>query len=331
MGAFAHVRRRSGGLDLAVSALAARQHGVVSVAQLLEIQRTRRMIARRVACGWLHRIHHGVYAVGHANISREGHWMAAVLACGPGAVLSHRSAAAHLGIRSTSAAWVEVSSPGRAGHSRHGIRVHSGETLAATDVRVVDAIRCTTVERTIFDLSAVLDRDALELALHRAESRGSSLDFGALAGLLERLPGRRGTARLRALLGRPAELTDARAKSMMERRFLGLCRKALLPLPHLNAWIPLPIPAGGLEVDFTWPDRRLAVETDSATFHGTTRARRNDPARDRALMLAGWRVARYTWWDITAEPQRVASEVRALLELPPRATDSSPRAASGRF
>ena len=118
---------------------------------------------------------------------------------------------------------------------------------------------------------------------------------------------------------------------MMERRFLGLCRKALLPLPHLNAWIPLPIPAGGLEVDFTWPDRRLAVETDSATFHGTTRARRNDPARDRAFMLAGWRVARYTWWHITAEPQRVASEVRAPLEIPPRATDSSPRAASGRF
>jgi very-short-patch-repair endonuclease len=99
----------------------------------------------------------------------------------------------------------------------------------------------------------------------------------------------------------------------MERAFLALCRKSQLPRPRVNAWIPLPIPAGGLEVDFSCPDRKLAVEIDSATFHDTARARRNDPARDRALILAGWRVARYTWWDVTAEPERVASEVRALL------------------
>ncbi len=253
--------------------------------------------------------------------------MAATLACGPGAVLSHRSAAAHLGIRDTSAAWIELSSPGRAGHSRHGVKVHSGETLSATDVGVVDAIPCTTVTRTIFDLSAVLRGDALEQALHKAQVEPSRLDFGELTALLERFPGRRGTARLRSLLGRPAELTDAGAKSKLERAFLTLCRKARLPLPRVNAWIPLPIPAGGLEVDFSWPDRMLVVETDSATFHGTSRARRNDPARDRALMLAGWRVARYTWRDVTAEPQRVVSEVQALLELP---TGSPRPAATGR-
>jgi very-short-patch-repair endonuclease len=273
------------------------------------------MIERRVACGWLHRIHHGVYAVGHANISREGRWMAATLACGHGAVLSHRSAAAHLGIRDSSAAWIEVSAPRRCGHSRRSIKVHSGDTLSSADVCIVDAIPSTTVARTIFDLSAVLNRDALEYALHRAESMPSSVDFAQLAALLERFPGRRGTPRLRSLLGRPAELTDAQAKSRMERAFLALCRKAGLRRPRVNAWIPLPIPAGGLEVDFSWLDRRLAVETDSATFHNTSRARRNDPARDRALMLAGWRVARYTWWDVTAQPERVASEVRALLDL----------------
>ena len=87
-------------------------------------------------------------------------------------------------------------------------------------------------------------------------------------------------------------------------------------MPRVNAWIPLPIPAGGLGVDFTWPDRKLAVETDSASFHRTARARRNNPARDRALMLAGWRVARYTWWDVTAEPTRVAAELAELLRLP---------------
>jgi predicted transcriptional regulator of viral defense system len=171
--------------------LAARQHGVVSVTQLLEIGLTHRMIDRRVACGWLHRIHHGVYAVGHPNISREGRWMAATLACGPGAVLSHRSAAAHLGIRDSSAALVEVSAPRRCGHSRRGLKVHSGDTLSSTDVHVVRAIPCTTVTRTIFDLSAVLNREALEYALHRAESMPSSVDFGELAALLERFPGRR--------------------------------------------------------------------------------------------------------------------------------------------
>jgi predicted transcriptional regulator of viral defense system len=313
-------------LDLAASALAARQHGVVAVAQLLEIGLTHRMVERRVACGWLHRIHHGVYAVGHANISRAGRWMAATLACGPGAVLSHRSAAAHLGIRGTSAAWVEVSSPDRTGHSRQGILVHSGDTLATRDVCVVDAIPCTTVARTIFDLSAVLDRDALEYVLHRAESMPSSVDFGELAALLDRFAGRPGTARLRSLLGRPAALTDLEAKSKMERAFLALSRKARLPRPRVNAWVPLPIPAGGLEVDFTWPDHRLAIETDSSRFHDTSRASRNDPASDRALTLAGWRVARYTWWDVAAEPARVASEVRALLELP---AESPPLAASG--
>lgn len=162
IGAFEARRAERSGLDLEVAALAARQHGVVSVAQLLEIGLTHRMIQRRVACGWLHRLHHGVYAVGHPNISREGHWMAATLACGPSAVLSHRSAAAHLGMRKTSAAWVEVSSPGRAGHSRKGILVHNGDTLATRDVCVVDEIPCTTVTRTVFDLSRVLQRDALE-------------------------------------------------------------------------------------------------------------------------------------------------------------------------
>jgi very-short-patch-repair endonuclease len=314
MGAFDAVRSDRSLLDRAVAALAAHQHGVVSTAQLLEIGLTRRMIQHRVARGWLHRIHHGVYAVGHTRVSREGRWMAATLACGPGAVLSHRSAAAHHGIRKTNVTWAEVTSPGRAGHSRDGIRVHSGDTLTAEDVCILGAIPCTTVERTIFDLSAVLNRDALEYALHRAQSGPTPFDFGALSELLERLPGRPGTPRLRSLLGRPADLTDAQAKSRMERAFLALCRRASLPEPRVNAWIPLPIPAGGHEVDFTWPDRMLVVETDSAGFHDTTRARRNDPARDRALMLAGWRVARFTWWDVMAEPTRVASEVRALLD-----------------
>lgn len=242
--------------------------------------------------------------------------MAATLACGPGAVLSHRFAAAHLGIRETRAARIDVSAPGRVGRSRRGIAVHSGDSLLPSDVFVVSAIPCTTVARTIFDLSAILNREALEYALHRAQARPSPLDFGELRALLDRFHGQPGTARLRSLLGRPAGVSDAEAKSRIERAFLALCRKGGLPRPRVNSWIPLPIPAGGLEVDFTWPDHVLAVETDTSTFHGTSRANRNDPARDRALMLAGWRVARFAWWDVMAEPARVASEVWALLALP---------------
>jgi hypothetical protein len=242
--------------------------------------------------------------------------MAAVLACGPGAVLSHRSAAAHLGIRDSAATRIDVSSPRRAGRSRAGIAVHSGETLIAADVAQVRGVPCTTVARTILDLAAVLDRGALEYALHRAQLRPLSLDLGELAAQLDRFPGRAGTARLRPLLGSPGELTDSEAKSRLERAFLALCRKAGIPRPRVNAWIPLPIPPGGLEVDFSWPDRKLAVETDAAGIHNTSRAHRNDSARDRALTLARWRVARYTWWDVTAEPARVAAEVSALLALP---------------
>jgi hypothetical protein len=218
-----------GRLDLAVAALAAHQHGVVAVAQMLEIGLTYRMIRRRVACGWLHRIHRGVHAVGHANISREGRWMAATLACGPGAVLSHRSAAAHFGLRNTSASLVDVTSPARGGRRRSGILAHHADALTSADVTEVRAIPCTTVARTIFDLSAVLNRDALEYALHHAQLGPNPINFAELAALLDRLPRRSGAPLLRSLVGRPAGLTDAEANSKMERAFLALCRRADLP------------------------------------------------------------------------------------------------------
>jgi very-short-patch-repair endonuclease len=301
------------GADWEIAALAGRQHGVVTVAQLLGLGVTRRMIETRLGAGRLHRIHRGVYAVGHSQLTLDGRWMAAVLACGEGAVLSHRSAAAVWGIRESAATRIDVSSPRRAGRSRSGIAVHRATTLKPADVTEVHSIPCTTVARTIVDLAAVVDRGALDYAIHRAESRRGLLDEGELARLLERLHGFPGTARISRLLGPPGQLSDDEAKSRLERAFLRLCRRAGLPEPRVNAWVVLPIAAGGLEVDFTWPDRRLAVETDSRRFHDTSRARRNDAQRDRALTLAGWRVARYGWWDVIEEPRKVAEEVRALL------------------
>ncbi len=282
IGARSTCGRRRHAPDLAVAALAASQHGVVSVAQLLELGLTHRMIERRVACGWLHRTHHGVYAVGHTSISHEGRWMAAVLACGVDAALSYHSAGAHLRIRDTSTALIDVSSPGRIGRSRRGIKVHSGDTLSPTDVTVVRGIPCTTVPRTIFDLSAVLDRDSLEYVLHRAESGPSPVDFSELAALLDRFPRRPGTARLRSLLGRPSGLNDRQAKSKIERAFLALCRRARLPEPRVTLgfhfrfqradWRSTSLgPTGGSQWKRTAPPSMTRSARAATTRHGTGR------------------------------------------------------------
>jgi very-short-patch-repair endonuclease len=240
--------------------------------------------------------------------------MAAVLACGPGSALSHFTAAAHHGIRETAAIRIDVTVPGRIGRSRPGIAVHRCHGLTPGEVAEVRGIPCTTLARTVFDLAAVLRPEALEYTLHRAQLEPRSLDPCDLVALLHRFPGKAGAARLRRSLG-PLIADGPDIKSALERLLARLWREARIPPPRVNAWIPLPIPAGGLEVDFCWLDRQLVVEADGRTFHGTTRATRNDAARDRALTLAGWTVVRYTWWDVTGEPGRVVAEVRALIGL----------------
>jgi hypothetical protein len=300
--------------DVLIARTAAAQHGLITVWQLLDLGLTHRMIRSRLVAGRLHRVHHGVYAVGYPPRTRDAHWLAAVLACGEAAILSHRSAAALWAIRASAATMIDVASPRRRGQKRPGLTVHRATSLTPADITERRAIPCTAVPRTLLDLAEVVHLEALEYTLHEAQSR-KLVRIDEIWELLARSPGRRGAAPLRSLLGRPETLTDAEAKQKLERRFRKLCRDAGIPAPRSNIWIPLEIPAGGLEVDFCWPDQKLAVETDSRTFHATARAFDNDPQRDRALTLAGWRVVRFRWREVFHRPEVVVAQLRALLGL----------------
>jgi Transcriptional regulator, AbiEi antitoxin/Protein of unknown function (DUF559) len=295
--------------DGAIAAVGAGQHGVVSVGQLLAAGFSRRMINARVAAGRLHRLHRGVYAIGHPGLTAEARWLAAVFACGEGAVLSHASAAALWGIRSTAASLIDVSSPVGTGRRHSGIRVHS-TSLHPDDATVRRGVPCTSLPRTVLDLAAVIHPEALDHLVHRAQSSTGLYDPVEMDELLRRSRGRRGVRRVRAVLGYHEQFGEVEANPGLERRFLRLCRRFDLPLPLVNSWIPLPVAAGGLEVDFCWPDHRLIAETDSRAHHATDRAFHNDRARDRALALAGWRVLRFTWRDVAEAPPQVARELR---------------------
>ena len=293
-----------------VAEVAAAQHGVVTLAQLRAIGFAPSTVRARVAAGRLHRLHDGVYAVGHPGVGAHGRWLAAVLACGPGAVLSHLSAAALWGIRPSQSTVIDVSSGTRAGRSRPGIRAHRGAGIAPAEITMVAGIPCTGIARTIVDVAALLAPGALEYTIHRAQTAGL-LDREELAGVLARAPLRAGAGRVRRIVSLELPGED-RARSRLERRLLRICQRAGLPPPRVNAWIALD-GGHGLEVDFCWPEQRLVVETDGATFHRTARALENDAARDRSLTLEGWRVVRFTDRQVSEDPVRVAAQLRRLL------------------
>ena len=292
--------------DLVVSRLGERQHGLVTLAQLAAAGLGASGARRRVAGGRLHRVHRGVYAVGHPLLSAEGRLLAAALACGHAAAVSHRSAAAVLDLRRDDRARVDVTTPGRARRQRPGIVTHGG-VLDARDVTSVGAIPCTTVARTLVDLAGEVTRRELERACERAEQL-RVFDLGELMAALDRAGPRPGVPALRSLLGEG--LGETHTRSELEERFLELCRSAGLPRPQPNARL------GVLEVDFLWSAQRLVVETDGRAVHGTPQAFERDRDRDRRLLLAGYRVVRFTWRQVTGTPEVVAETVRALLASP---------------
>lgn len=296
-------------LDEAIAELAGRQHGVVARWQLLELGFESGAIGRRVRASRLHRLHSGVYAVGHPVVSREGRWMAAVLACGPGAVLSHRSAAALWGIRPPSSALIEVTVPTKS-DSRGGIRRHSA-SLPADEVTVQDGIPLTTVPRTVFDLASVISEMGVEAALRESEYLQLH-DRLSLPDLLDRYPGHRGNRVVRTCLARRSE-TPGRIRSLLEERFLPFLRRHRLPIPKLNAWIHLR--GRSFQVDCLWQRQRQIVELDGYQAHGTRTAFRQDRARDRTLRVAGYQVTRIAWAQLDDEPEQLANDLRALLGL----------------
>lgn len=283
------------GTDVLIRTLAARQHGVVSRAQLLAAGVSRRAVDGRIAKRLLLPLHRGVFRVGVVAAPRERE-MAACLACGPAAVLSHRSAAVlwELLPAMDPPGPVEVTVRGR--ERRHaGIRVRRASTLRRDDVTRCDGIPVTTPDRTIRDIASTVPFRELERAVARALSQRSTTR-SKLGRLVSRAPGRRGIPALRALLAGEAL---AFTRSEAEERMLALVRRAQLPEPQVNARY------AGYEVDFLWRDERLVAEVDGYTFHADTTAFENDRRRDLVLVSRGMRVVRVTWRQLMTEPEVV--------------------------
>jgi hypothetical protein len=298
-------------IDRCIAAVAATQHGLITLAQLRDLGATPAMVRTRLVRGSLQLVYRGVYSVGHAPITAEAHWLGAVLACGDGAVLSHRSAAALRGVRGTSSPKIDVTAPTRRGYGLDGIVVHRATTLDDLDRDLYRGIPVTSLPRTIIDLATCVSRSSLEYAIHRAE-RQRLVTPTDLREALARLPGVNGTAAVRAIVGRSGHELDARTRSRWELRFLEICRIHDIPTPRVNEWIPLDIAAGGLEVDFCWPEHGLVVEVDEHTGHNTIRARKNDPQRDAALRAADWRVLRVAEGHFR-DPRAIAARVRSSI------------------
>ena len=290
-----------------IATLAEDQHGIVARRQLIGMGLGEDAIDGRVRRGGLHRLHPGVYAVGHRVISREGRWMAAVLACGSGTVLSHHSAAALWGIREPTGRAIEVTTPAKS-RSREAIHRHFA-ILPADEMTTHLGIPVTTVPRTIFDLAAVSSVDVAEHALRQSEYLRLH-DRLSLPDLLVRYPGRRGCMAVRACLWRRRNLPTGRARSWLELEFLPFLRRNDLPRPQLNVW--LQVGGKSLQVDCLWPGR-VVVELDGFAGHGTRVAFREDRARDRRLRVAGYGVTRIAPEQLDYEPEAIAADLRALL------------------
>jgi hypothetical protein len=280
---------------------------VVSLAQLQSCGLSSSGVRQRVAAGRLTRIHRGVYAVGHGRLTMHGRWMAAVLAYGPRAVLSHRSAAGLHGIRPDNRANTDITLPSPSARRRTGIDVHRSSTFAAVDITEIDGIPCTSLARTLLDLADVVNRRGVERAVDQADVL-RAFDLRAVREVLSRAAGRRGAGVLQRVLAeydRPS-LTDGE----LEERFFAICRAAGLPKPEVNSWIQLE--DGVVKADFLWRAERLVVETDGWESHGTRRAFENDRRRDRRLRLGGWEPVRFTWRDVERQPAEVTAVLARL-------------------
>jgi predicted transcriptional regulator of viral defense system len=286
------VQMTSRSADGLLGELADRQYGVVSHPQLRQLGLGRGAIQHRLDLKRLYVVHRGVYAVGRLRLTRSGVWMAAVLACGPGAVLSHRSAAALWGVRRGDPSRTEVTAPGRVGR-RKGIRAHR-VSLRPDEITEVDGIPITTAARTLLDLAAVVDRHEVQRAMEQAEALRLA-DHTPLTALVARYPGRRGTAVLKEIL-RAERRVAGITRSELEDRFLRFLADRELPAPRTNVW--LQIGEDWVEGDCVWSDHRVVVEQ-----------------RDRPLKVAGWEPIRVTSWDLDEDPERLEQDLLALTSV----------------
>ena len=288
-------------VSVRVAELAATQWGVVSVDDLLNAcGLSRDAVATRVRQGHLHPVHRGVYAVGHPNPPRDGRFLAAVLACGPTAVLSHLSAAAVHGFFTWDDRYPAVTIRSVAGRRHAGIRVHRTATLDHADVVRHHKLPLTSPARTLIDLAAQLNATALRRAVRQAQSLGLTTNQQLLA-TLERLGPRRGARRLTALLA----AGRAPTRSQLEDIVLDLILSGGFAHPDVNR--PLQLAGRRVIPDFRWPAARLVVEADGAAWHDNRLAREEDAERQSLLEAHGERVLRITWREaITARARTLA-------------------------
>jgi hypothetical protein len=278
--------------------LAASQHGVVTRAQLEGAGVTRAEIKSRLRTGSLLPVHRGVYRVGHRAPSVEARYLAAVLACGEGALLSGRAAAHLFGLLKGSAPPPEVTT--RTERRVPGVRTRRSRQL--DDATTWGAIPVTTVARTLTDLAGDLPLDALARACHEAGVRYRTTPAQVEAVLAQR-PNTPGARKLHSILRGDTRVT----LSKLEKRFLQLLRQEGLALPQTNR------PAGGRRVDCRWPERNLTVELDSYQFHNSRHSWEQDRRRERAAHARGDEFRRYTYGDVFEYPAEMLTELRALL------------------
>jgi hypothetical protein len=293
----------------AVADKATRQYGVIARHQLVELGLTRHQIATMRASHRLHDIHRGVYAVGHRVLSQRSRWMAAVLACGPDALLSHRCAAALTNIRRTSLSYVEVIVPQQRGRI-DGVRIHVSTRIQPQDRDKIDGIPCTSLARTLLDLATILPRREIERACDEAEVQ-ELFDLKAFEDLFARSRGCNGTTTLRAVLAEHRIGTTLTRRGL-EEQTLRLLDRYGIRRAEVNMRVYCR-PGVSPEVDFLWRRERLILETDGNQFHRTPRQIARDRRKEAELVRAGYRVLRATSGQVEHEPQSVALMVDAAL------------------
>jgi very-short-patch-repair endonuclease len=287
-------------VEAVVGELAARSHGVVTRGELLRAGVTVAEIEHRLRIRALLREHRGVYRVGHRAPSLEARYLAAVRACGHGALLSGRAAAHHVGILKGPAPPPEVTTPTE--RRLPGVRTRRSRGIEAEDRTIHRDIPVTSVARTLVDLAGSLSADDLARACHEAGVRYRTTP-SEVEAVLARRPTTPGAGKLRQILRGDVRVT----LSKLEARFLTVLEAAGLPLPQTNR------PAGGRRVDCRWPDRHLTVELDSYRYHQSRHAWEQDRRREREAHARGDELRRYTYGDVFEDSQQMLAELRALL------------------
>ncbi len=293
-------------MDHRIAALATRQAGRVSREQLLALGLGPGAIDHRRASGRLHLATRGVYAVGHLHLCGDAARWTALLACGPDAVLSHRSAAGLWGILPHPATIVQLTLPGQRGRKRRGEGIRTHRALVPRSERTRrHGLPVTSLARTLLDVAATESRRTVEQALDGADTQ-RVLDLRAIDAIAPPGSTRPGARHLRTVLAEHHPGTTI-TKSDLEEAMLAICRRHALPRPAFNAYVE------GWEIDVVWRAHRLAVEVQSTRFHATSQRIARDAEKEADLMAAGWRVLHVADLHVVHEPEAVARRIIALL------------------